>query len=417
MEHEQAVVPVDVSDPRTGLTIGIVAEGVVLHKTFRSAGLTEPAGDIELRSDDVFPDLVDRGDIPRVTGQRGDIGHPRIHIRRADGMTDALLLVDDEFMRLVIRAAVRTAGVEKELRQVEISLLSGCPIQFTERHLDDLMTGPTLVLAGTEILAKQVGVLGGDIKHRLFARCQIVGNRRLVEMPHVVVLMAQEVDVFPAFFSCPVVRLLGIDGSCGIEVAVGLLRRCDLLDEPVKILLHLRIRLDRQTKRSALQNLVDVGVIEAVAPHLVVFEFLAAKSFGRPHEVLDSTGLLAFSECVGDCHGAIGFDARCPERIVEMNRRERDRLDGGQFVFRLFRSCGVRARESGHENHRHDGYHQCGFLVIAHYRAGYSSLLRVSGKASSPTSHQGRPSAGHRFQRTDGVSRHRFGTGACPGLR
>ena len=56
------------------------------------------------------------------------------------------------------------------------------------------MTGPFLVLAGTELLAQQVGVFRGDIQHRLLARRLIVSYGRLVEMSHVIEFMTQQME-------------------------------------------------------------------------------------------------------------------------------------------------------------------------------------------------------------------------------
>ena len=59
-------------------------------------------------------------------------------------------------------------------------------------------------------------------------------------------------------------RMLGIDGARRVEVAVLLLRRGDLRDQSVDVRIEFRVGLHAERVDGALDDLVDVGVVERI---------------------------------------------------------------------------------------------------------------------------------------------------------
>ena len=104
--------------------------------------------------------------------ERGDVGHRRIQIGRADGMADGLRLLDDRLVILPIgeivvdrEAAARlerergigmwtAAFVEKELRLVQILAIAGRLIKLDEGELDLLMAGHIVARVRAEVPCK-----------------------------------------------------------------------------------------------------------------------------------------------------------------------------------------------------------------------------------------------------------------------
>jgi hypothetical protein len=76
VEQKETLVPVVHADRGAGLVVGgHVRQLVCLAEGLVAAGGADAARQIELRADCVGPDGVDRLDVRRVSGERGDIGH------------------------------------------------------------------------------------------------------------------------------------------------------------------------------------------------------------------------------------------------------------------------------------------------------------------------------------------------------
>ena len=126
------------------------------------------------------------------------------------------------------------------------------------------------LLAGAEGLVEQVGGLERDVEQRPLAGGLVVRDGRLVEMAEVVELVAVHLLQFPALRAGPGVRVGGIDGAGGVEVAVRLLRRGDLRDQAVDVGFELGIGLHAERVGGALDDLVEVGVVERIARRRLV---------------------------------------------------------------------------------------------------------------------------------------------------
>jgi hypothetical protein len=81
------------------------------------------------------------------------------------------------------------------------------------------------------------------------------------------------------------------------------------------------------TTLSVLDHFVDVGVVEWISGRRLVGHRLPPQHRGCALEIVEAAGLLAFLKCEGNGHLPIGLDAGEPERVVEVHRRERNRLD------------------------------------------------------------------------------------------
>ena len=270
--------------------------------------------------------------------ERGDVGHAGIHVHRAHRVADRLALIDHLQLRLVVVEAARvdrlagrhrvgSALVDQELRQRQVVFLAGHAIHLHERHLGDLMAGPDRPLAGTERVHQQIGGLRRDVEEVLLARRLVVRRRGLEEVTEVVELVAVVALVDPALLAGPAVRVLRIDRARRVDVAVGLLRRGDLGDHAVDVGVELRIGLHVEHVGRPFDHLVEVGVVERVGRRLLVVR-LAAERLRGALEVVDAPGLLALLEGGGNRHLAVRLDARRPEHVVQVDRRERHGLDG-----------------------------------------------------------------------------------------
>ena len=128
-----------------------------------------------------------------------------------------------------------------------------------------------------------------------------------------------------------------------VEIAVRLLRGGDLGNEIVEILVELRVGRDRERVSRALDDLIDIAVVErdALEP--------ALHQSGGLGEVVNAPGLLAALEVVPNRDGAVGLHARRPERVLHMHGRKRHRLD--RVVLR--RRCG--AGDEAEDGDKNDG--------------------------------------------------------------
>ena len=333
VQQEQPVVPVVVADGRASLVVSRhVRQVVVSAEAFDVADRADAARDVELLVDDVAPDSVNRVNVRIITRQRRDVGHAGIHVRRAHRMADGFGLVSDFGVRLVVLApaalrAVRAARVEQELRQAKVTRVAALAVELRQRHLGDLVAGPNALLAGAERAVEQVCALDRDVEQRALAGGLIVSHGGFREVADLVQFVAVLALQFPAPRARPRVRLFGVDRARRVEVAVTLLRRGDLRDQAVNVSFELGVRLHAERVGRALDDLVDVRVVERVDRQLLVTVRLAADGGGGALKVGDAPRFFTLLEGEGDGNAAVDVDARRPELIVEVYGGERHGLD------------------------------------------------------------------------------------------
>ena len=283
---------------------------------------------MQFRRDDVFPDSVDGRDIVFVTGQRGHVGHARIHVRSANGVADRFVLFEDRLVVLVVLAAesppveLLASNVEKELGQIEILLVARRSVEPCQAHFDDLVPGRFAELVGPEDRREIVGVLDRDIEERPLAGRLVMGNGRFVHVARVVEFVAM-VEFLPTLVAKPLFQVLRVVGSACVEIAVVLLGPGDRGDQIVDVLVQLGVGFHGQGIRGAFGDLVRIGVVEREPSTMFSLD-----QPGGELEVIHPAVLLALAEGVGDRDLAIRFDARGPEWPGQFDVGKRHRPHG-----------------------------------------------------------------------------------------
>ena len=296
---------------------------------------------MELLRDDVLPDRVDGLHVGAVARERRDVRHAAVEVGRAHGVADGLPLRRHGTVVLVVRAgrahlpaiheraALRehlvawmpvgglrlSALVEEVLGLAEVLLVAGGAVELAERELDLLVPGNVLELGRlrAEGPADEVGVLDRHVEERPLAGHPVVGGGGLVHVADVVELVSVR-GVAPARRAHHVVHRLAVlvavvevQRARGVEVAVRLLRLGDLGDEVVEVLLELRVGVRGNRVRRALDDLVNIRVVEGNALET------ASRTLAGQLEVADAAGLLALLEIDLHRHDAVRLEARMPE--------------------------------------------------------------------------------------------------------
>ena len=230
---------------------------------------TDTAGEVVFVGDDVVPDAVDGIDVGLFAGERGDIGHAGIHITGAHGVSYGLVLLHDGLMALAVEvvAGCLAPVVEEVLGEVEILLLAGEDIEAGKRHLGNLVAGHDvgLSLAAAYLTEAALGITLGDVEELAAARGLEVGTGGIDHVAEVVELVAEDFFLLPAFLTGPLVRLLGVDGARGVEVAVRLLGGSHDIEHGVDVGLEFAVRIGLQDVGGTLDGLIDIGVVEREA--------------------------------------------------------------------------------------------------------------------------------------------------------
>src|SRR5205823_582349 len=133
---------------------------------------------------------------------------------------------------------------------------------------------------------------------------------------------------FPTLRAGPAMRMFRINRARSVEVAIGFLRRSDLRNQSINTGFELAIGLDVQRISRTLDNFVDVGVVEWIARRRFVRNLFTTQRRGGTLKVINALCLFVLFEGKRNSNLAIDLQTRRPESVVEMDRSERDRLDG-----------------------------------------------------------------------------------------
>ena len=316
------MVPIDVADRGAGFVVGrVIGKLVGVPEALPGALGADASGQVELALDDIAPDRVNGRDVGGVSRQGGDIRHSRIHVGGPDGVADRLGLRRDRLVILAVALPV-AAGVQEELREVEIVASAGDPVQLHQAHFHDLVPRGIVAPARPEDRAEEIGVLQRDVEESALARRLEVRGRRLEKMPGIVELVAEHRLVHPPLRTRPPVGMPGIDGAGGVKVSVRFLRRGDDGYELVDLCPKLRVVHGRQRGAGPFDDLVDVGVIERI---------LGAEGplhhMGGLEEIVHASRGVALFEGDGDGDVMVPADARGPELVGEPDGGKRHRLN------------------------------------------------------------------------------------------
>ena len=244
------MVPIIVAHRRAGFVIGAdVGQLVVAAKGFAIGPCAHAAGDVQFLRRHVLPNAIEGAHVRRIAGQRGDVRHSGVHVHGAHGVSpgDGLGLVHHFLLRFHVRvpgallARIRTARIQHELRQAQIALVAGGAVELGESHFHDLVAGPDGALVRPESPVEQVGGTQRNVQQRTLLRGLIMRHGGFVQMAQVVQFVAVHALQNPAPVAGPRMRVRRIDGAGGVQVSVRLLRRRDLLDQPIHVGFQLRV--------------------------------------------------------------------------------------------------------------------------------------------------------------------------------
>ena len=114
------------------------------------------------------------------------------------------------------------ALIEEELCLIDVLLVTSDQVKFRQRHFCNLMSryGNSLSRFVSYFAAYTVGVFDGYIQKVPFSRSLIMGNSAFHHVSQVVEFMAEFFYFFPTFASGPFVRMLGVHGAAGVQIAV-----------------------------------------------------------------------------------------------------------------------------------------------------------------------------------------------------
>ena len=123
-------------------------------------------------------------------------------------------------------------------------------------------------------------------------------------------------------------RMGGVHGAGGVEIAVGLLCGCHYIQHAVNICFQLLVRIGLQQVAGTLDGLIDIGVIKRELGGAIIAAVVAACGLGHLGggvlEVGVSVSLLTLAECQRDGHLAALADAVTPEclgRHLDLSER------------------------------------------------------------------------------------------------
>ena len=301
---------------------GLIVGGLIREFIITAEGLSvmpgaDSPGDVDFFGHNIPPYSVDGSDVIRVTGDCRHIGHSRIHVGSANGMAYCFILLDHGFVALKIGIQPLRVPCIRHLPaphiqeipcQIQVRDIACYAVELYQADLNLLMTRYPILPARTEGGRDQVGIFDGDVQKGAFAGSLKMGYGRFIHMPHIVELMTL-VEKGPAFGSRRPRRIGGVDGTGGVEVAVGLLGIGNYSDKPVQMGVELRIRMHGQRIGGAFHDLEHVGIIET-------YTLMATRlQSGRDLEIFNPPGFLAFLKAEGYGYGAVGLDALGPEII------------------------------------------------------------------------------------------------------
>ena len=224
----------------------------------------------------------------------------------------------------------------------------------------------SLAAAGSHLAAHAVGVAPGNVEEFPAARCLIMGTGRIHHVTQVIQLVAQVLLLHPSLLACPLVRLRGIDGTCRIEVAVGLLSSPHYVEHRVDIVLQHLVVGQAQHIAGTLDGLIDIGIVERETHELAHVPFVGFQPLmswmlqrvGRHCEIIVAVLALALAESQRNSYRAGSLHALSPECVgFHLHLREAHLIDGIAVMSHL-----LFLSQARHDACHNQQYHQCDFL-------------------------------------------------------
>ena len=210
-------------------------------------------------------------------------------------------------LRIEVLATSLTTIVEQELGLVEVFLLTSDDIQFGQGHLGNLVTwyDAGLSFLRANLSHYTVGIALGDVEELRRSCGLVMGTGCFDHMTEVIELVTQEVLCLPTLLTTPVVGMLGVDGTGGIEVAVRFLSSTNHVEHTVDIGLQFLVGIGLQHVAGPLDGLVDISIVEGEEHDLRHIPLLGLQTLmtwvlqgvGCHLEVLVTMHALTFREC------------------------------------------------------------------------------------------------------------------------
>ena len=253
-------------------------------------------------------------------------------------MADGLILFHHRQMCLTV--SILTAGsatcVEEEFGLVQILLVTRHQIKFRQCHFGNLMSRHQALLVRPVAyrLADAVGVADGYIQEVPFSGSLVMGYSTLYHVSQVIEFMAQVLYSHPALRSCPIMGMLRVHGTGGIQVSIRFLRSGNNRQHAVYIPLQLLIGISLQRVAGPLNGLVYVGIIEGEPFYFILFTGMSCF-----HKVFIASRLLTFAECQRDGYFTACPEALSPEAVRHFDGSKRHRGDGVARMQRLLLLC------------------------------------------------------------------------------
>ena len=278
IEMQHPLRPEDQRDRGAGLGVGgFVGQVVGLGEAFVALLRPEPGGHVHLRRRHVAPQRLAGALEARVVEFEREVGHRRGHVHRAHRVPDHLGLLAHRHVRLVVFVGpgpeggrlfaardrflgevVRLAAalVDEIGGEIEAAAIAGQPIELDQRQLDFLVAVVAALLAcpAPEGSCDVVDIAFHDVEEAPPTGGAEVGDRPFKQMAGVVKLVVVA-QVGPAL-----VRFAAVVPA--IEIAVGRLGACEIVDDRVDLRFDVGVAPVRQRVARRLDPFADVGVPE-----------------------------------------------------------------------------------------------------------------------------------------------------------
>ena len=253
-------------------------------------------------------------DVGTVAGQGSYVGHARVHVGSTYGVAYSFVLFGNGFVSLVIFVAIWSAStfIKEEFSLIKILLITGYQVQLGQCHFGYLMSGHFHLLAGVgaDFSANAVGIADSDIQEVALSSGLVVSDGTFDHVSQVVELVAQLLHLFPAFAACPLVRMLGVHGAGGVQVAVGFLCSSHYHQYAVDVLFQFLVWIGLQQITGSFDGFVYVSIVKREASHFIVLA-----GMGSHFKVLVAAVFFAFAESQWDGYFTACFQALSPKGI------------------------------------------------------------------------------------------------------
>ena len=197
-----------------------------------------------------------------------------------------------------------------------------------------LLFGPV-----ADFAADTIGIFNGNIKEVSLSGSLIMRYGSFDHVPQIVEFMAQVLYGYPAFFSCPVVRMLRVHGTGGIEIAVRFLGSGNNDEYTVDVFLQLLVRIGLQGVTGSFYCFVYVGIVERES-----FYFICIAGMGRFYKAFVTPCLFAFAECQRNSYFTARLKALSPETVRHFDGGKRYRVNRIPMI-NLCISCDAEASQ------------------------------------------------------------------------